>query len=73
MGTGIHAFTAVLERSEQHAIGTVDEVRDQLVRQWKELPAEYLTIIMHYAQQPLESVVGTSTVHDRRSSPPSTR
>jgi alkanesulfonate monooxygenase SsuD/methylene tetrahydromethanopterin reductase-like flavin-dependent oxidoreductase (luciferase family) len=59
IGTGIHAFTDVLERSEQHAIGTVDEVRDQLVRQWKELPAEYLTIIMHYAQQPLESVVST--------------
>ena len=59
VGTSIHAFTDVLERSEQHAIGTVDEVRDQLVRQWKELPAEYLTIIMHYAQQPLESVVTT--------------
>lgn len=57
LDTSIHKFTGILERSEQHVIGTVDEVRDKFVRQWKELPCEYVTIIMHYAQQPLDSVV----------------
>jgi alkanesulfonate monooxygenase SsuD/methylene tetrahydromethanopterin reductase-like flavin-dependent oxidoreductase (luciferase family) len=37
--------------------GTPDEVRDQFLRQWEELPAEYVVLIFHYAQQPLESVV----------------
>jgi alkanesulfonate monooxygenase SsuD/methylene tetrahydromethanopterin reductase-like flavin-dependent oxidoreductase (luciferase family) len=37
--------------------GTVDEVRDQFVRQWEELPAEYVVLIVHYAQQPFDSVV----------------
>lgn len=36
--------------------GSVSDVRDQLVEQWKQLPAEYIVIISHYAQQPLESV-----------------
>jgi len=37
--------------------GTAAEVRDQFVAQWRELPAEYLVLVCHYAQQPLESVV----------------
>ena len=37
--------------------GTVDEVRDQFVAQWRQLPAEYVVLIFHYAQQPLESVI----------------
>ena len=37
--------------------GTIDEVRQQFVRQWEELPAEYVVLIFHYAQQPLESVL----------------
>lgn len=37
--------------------GSVEEVRDQFVQQWRELPAEYCVLIFHYAQQPLESVV----------------
>lgn len=36
--------------------GTVEQVRDQFVKQWTELPAEYCVLIFHYAQQPLESV-----------------
>ena len=28
-----------------------------LVRQWKLLPAEYIVLICHYAQQPKESVI----------------
>jgi alkanesulfonate monooxygenase SsuD/methylene tetrahydromethanopterin reductase-like flavin-dependent oxidoreductase (luciferase family) len=37
--------------------GTVEEVRDQFVRQWQELPAEYCVLIFHYGQQPAESVI----------------
>jgi hypothetical protein len=37
--------------------GSIDDVRDQFVRQWEELPAEYCVLIYHYAQQPLESVI----------------
>ena len=37
--------------------GTVEEVRDQFVRQWEELPAEYVVLIYHYAQQPAASVI----------------
>jgi alkanesulfonate monooxygenase SsuD/methylene tetrahydromethanopterin reductase-like flavin-dependent oxidoreductase (luciferase family) len=40
-----------------YAIGTVDDVRQQLVEQWKQLPAEYVVLIWHYAQQPKESVI----------------
>ena len=27
------------------------------MRQWRELPAEYVVVIYHYAQQPKESVI----------------
>jgi len=37
--------------------GTAEEVRDQFVRQWEELPAEYVVLIFHYAQQPAASVI----------------
>jgi alkanesulfonate monooxygenase SsuD/methylene tetrahydromethanopterin reductase-like flavin-dependent oxidoreductase (luciferase family) len=37
--------------------GSVSEVRDQFVAQWKHLPAEYVILIYHYAQQPKESVI----------------
>ena len=55
--TSIHAFTEVVEQSEQHCVGTVDEVREKMVRQWQELPAEYCLLILHYAQQPLDSCI----------------
>ena len=37
--------------------GTTSEIRDQFVAQWKHLPAEYVILIYHYAQQPKESVI----------------
>jgi alkanesulfonate monooxygenase SsuD/methylene tetrahydromethanopterin reductase-like flavin-dependent oxidoreductase (luciferase family) len=37
--------------------GTPDEVRDQFVAQWQELPAEYVVLIFHYAQMPADAVV----------------
>jgi alkanesulfonate monooxygenase SsuD/methylene tetrahydromethanopterin reductase-like flavin-dependent oxidoreductase (luciferase family) len=39
------------------AVGTVDEVRRQLVNEWKQFPAEYFTLIYHYAQMPKEEVI----------------
>jgi hypothetical protein len=39
------------------AVGTVDELRRQLVEEWKKFPAEYLTLIYHYAQMPKEVVI----------------
>ncbi|MDH3293291.1 MAG: LLM class flavin-dependent oxidoreductase [Acidimicrobiia bacterium] len=59
INTPVTSFVDVLDASDQHAIGTVGEVTDQLVRQWTEMPAEYLTIILHYAQQPLDSSIKT--------------
>ena len=37
--------------------GTAEQVRDQFVRQWSELPAEYVVLIFHYAQMPTEAVI----------------
>ncbi len=37
--------------------GSVSEVRDHFVAQWKHLPAEYVILIYHYAQQPKASVI----------------
>jgi alkanesulfonate monooxygenase SsuD/methylene tetrahydromethanopterin reductase-like flavin-dependent oxidoreductase (luciferase family) len=38
-------------------IGTAEEVRRHLVEEWKQFPAEYLTLIYHYAQMPKEAVI----------------
>jgi alkanesulfonate monooxygenase SsuD/methylene tetrahydromethanopterin reductase-like flavin-dependent oxidoreductase (luciferase family) len=38
-------------------VGTPDQVRDQYVELWKQLPAEYVVLIYHYAQQPAHSVI----------------
>ncbi len=32
-------------------------MHDKLVRQWKLLPAEYIVLIVHYAQRPKEHVI----------------
>ncbi len=37
--------------------GTVSEVRDFYVDQWKQLPAEYITLIYHYAQTPKDDMI----------------
>ena len=40
-----------------YAVGTPEQVRDELVRQWKVFPAEYMTLIFHYAQMPKDKVL----------------
>ena len=49
--------TQSLIDSGLYLAGTLDEVRDQFVSQWTQLPAEYVTIVSHYGQQPLESAI----------------
>jgi len=39
--------------------GTVEEVRAQLVEQWRAFPAEYITLINHYAQTPASVAIET--------------
>jgi alkanesulfonate monooxygenase SsuD/methylene tetrahydromethanopterin reductase-like flavin-dependent oxidoreductase (luciferase family) len=41
--------------------GTVDEVKADFVRQWSELPAEYVVLIYHYSQMPKEALVANLT------------
>ena len=57
----LHASTQqivdALDANPQHSAGTVSEVRAALVEQWREFPAEYLVLIIHYAQQPKESTI----------------
>lgn len=48
-----------LVNSGLFVFGTVDEVRRELVEQWKVFPAEYITLINHYAQTPKEVVIET--------------
>jgi hypothetical protein len=38
-------------------IGTPDQVRDQYVEEWKRMPSEYVIIIYHFAQQPVDAVI----------------
>jgi alkanesulfonate monooxygenase SsuD/methylene tetrahydromethanopterin reductase-like flavin-dependent oxidoreductase (luciferase family) len=38
-------------------VGTVEQVRDKLIEQWKQLPAEYIVLIFHYAQMPKDVVI----------------
>lgn len=44
-----------------YTIGTAESVRDQLVAQWETFPAEYITMIYHYAQMPKEAVIENMT------------
>ncbi len=37
--------------------GTASQIRDQFLEQWRHLPAEYVILIYHYAQQPKDSVI----------------
>ena len=49
--------------------GTVDEVREELLKQWRVFPAEYITLINHYAQTPAEVVVETLDIFQRHIKP----
>jgi alkanesulfonate monooxygenase SsuD/methylene tetrahydromethanopterin reductase-like flavin-dependent oxidoreductase (luciferase family) len=50
-------------------VGTPTEVRAQLLDQWRQLPAEYLVLIFHYAQQPAKSVIENIEIFMREIKP----
>jgi hypothetical protein len=40
-----------------YAFGTVSQVRDTLVQQWRAMPSEYIVLIFHYAQMPKDETI----------------
>ena len=58
-----------MEKSGLFPIGSVSEVRDKLVAEWKRVPAEYIVLIYHFAQQPKESVIEDLEVFMREIEP----
>ncbi|HWG06783.1 MAG TPA: LLM class flavin-dependent oxidoreductase [Beijerinckiaceae bacterium] len=48
---------AGMERTGLWSVGSIDTVRDHLVSQWRRVPAEYVTLIFHYAAMPTERVI----------------
>ena len=62
-------MVAPMEGSGLFSIGSVSEVRDSLVAQWRQMPAEYVVLIYHYAQQPKESVIEQLEVFMREIEP----
>ena len=41
--------------------GTIEQVRQAWIDIYSEFPAEYITLIFHYAQQPKDDVIATLT------------
>ena len=52
-------IVGAIRKSDMFVTGTLDQVRDQLVREYEELPSEYFVLIFHYAQHPKEDVIAT--------------
>ena len=52
-----HDVPRAVTRYGLWSVGTTDDVRDQLIEEWKQFPAEYLTLIYHYAQMPKDEVI----------------
>lgn len=50
-------YIGSLVNSGLFLFGTVDEVRAELMKQWSVFPAEYITLINHYAQTPADVVI----------------
>lgn len=42
--------------------GSLADVKQQFIDEWTKVPAEYITLIFHYAQQPKESVIENLTL-----------
>lgn len=58
-----------LVNSGLFVFGTVESVRKQMIEQWKVFPAEYITLINHYAQTPKEVVIETLDLFMRHIKP----
>ena len=64
--------TQSLVDSGLYLAGNIDEVRDQFIAQWRQLPAEYVTIVSHYGSSPLRAPSATSNCSPSTSSRRST-
>lgn len=51
-----HPVDSVIN-SGMWVVGTAEQVREGYVRLWQQLPAEYVVLIYHFAQQPAQSVI----------------
>ena len=58
-----------LVNSGLFVFGSVEEVRRELLEQWRVFPAEYITLINHYAQTPKEVVIETLDTFQREVKP----
>ena len=58
-----------MEKSGLFPLGSVSQVRDKLVAEWKRVPAEYIVLIYHFAQQPKDSVIEDLKVFMREIEP----
>src|SRR6185312_3674961 len=62
-------YLGSLVNSGLFLFGTVEEVRAELVKQWQVFPAEYITLINHYAQTPAGVVIETLETFQRHVKP----
>lgn len=58
-----------MEKSGLFPLGSVSQVRDKLVDEWKRVPAEYIVLIYHFAQQPKDAVIEDLKVFMREIEP----
>lgn len=57
--TPLEELVAPMRASGLFLAGTAADIRDEMVAQWRHLPAEYAILIFHFAQQPKDSVIAT--------------
>ncbi len=48
-----------IKKSGIYTCGTIAQVREEWKKMYEEVPAEYITLIFHYAQQPKDDVIKT--------------
>ena len=60
---------AGMARTGLWSVGSLDTVRNHLISHWKRVPAEYLTMIFHFAACPAERVIDTLDIFMRKIKP----
>ena len=48
-----------IKKSGIYIGGTAEQVREEWLRMYREVPAEYITLVFHYAQQPKDDCIKT--------------
>ena len=52
-------FVTNIKQSGIYIGGSAQQVRDEWIRMYKEVPAEYITLVCHFAQQPKDDCINT--------------